>query len=80
MAVIGVSSRDEVEAMAAFIEERDVGHFPHIRDDSGAIWSAFGVTSQPAFAFINDDGATETIVSPLGEETLTDRANALIAR
>lgn len=64
--------------MQAFIDRFGVGGFEHIADDEGTIWSQFGVTSQPAFAFINDDGTVKTVVSRLGDERLTEEIEALL--
>ena len=65
--------------MAAFIDDLGVDAFPHISDDDGSIWADFGVTSQPAFAFINDDARVEVVISAFGEEGLTEKAAALAA-
>ena len=53
--------------------------FPHITDEDTAIWADFGVTSQPAFAFIDDDGSVEVSISSFGEDGLTAKAEALAA-
>ncbi|MGI9603805.1 MAG: redoxin domain-containing protein [Acidimicrobiales bacterium] len=79
VAVIGVSSRDDLGAMEEFVSTYGVSEFPHIADDDTSIWADFGVTSQPAFAFINDDGSVEVSISSFGEDGLTEKANALIA-
>jgi len=42
------------------------------------VWREFGVVSQPAFAFIDDDGTVETRLGAMGVEGLTERINALI--
>jgi len=54
-----------------------VGAFPHIVDESGDVWATYGVRTQPAFVFINDDGTSETHIGALGEAGLTERINAL---
>jgi hypothetical protein len=64
--------------MQAFIDNFEVGSFDHIADDEGAVWAEFGITSQPAFAFINDDGTVKTVVSRLGEERLAEEIAALL--
>ena len=43
------------------------------------VWEAFGVTSQPAWAFVNDDGTIEVHKGSLGEARLNERIDALIA-
>ena len=65
--------------MEAFVADLDLSGFEHIADVDGTVWTDFGVTSQPAFVFINDDGTSEVLISALGEEALTDRVETLIA-
>lgn len=77
--IIGVAGRDTVTDMQGFVAEFGVGGFDHIADEDTQIWASFGITSQPAFAFINDDGSIETLISALGLEGLTERVKALAA-
>lgn len=77
VAFIGVAGRDDPEAMASFVETYGVSAFPHISDDDAAIWADFNVTSQPAFAFINDDGSVEVSISSYGQDGLAEKAAAL---
>jgi hypothetical protein len=77
--IIGVGGRGNVEDMKSFVDEYGVFGFEHIADEDTQIWFEFGVTSQPAFVFINDDGTSETLISSLGQEGLTERIEALIA-
>ena len=58
--IIGVSGRDEPEAMAAFVDTHDVGAFPHIVDLDLKIWMCYDVASQPGFVFIDDDVSTSS--------------------
>jgi len=48
-------------------------------DVDGSVWREFGIRSQPAFAFMNDDGTVEAHQGKLGVEGLSERINALIA-
>jgi thiol-disulfide isomerase/thioredoxin len=77
--VIGVAGRGEVPEMDDFVSDTDTGALTHVVDDSGAIWSSYGVAAQPSFAFINDDGTVEVFVGALGETGLTQQMNALVA-
>lgn len=43
------------------------------------MWERYEVFSQPAFAFINDDGTVETRIGAMGEEGLIEAAEALKA-
>lgn len=64
--------------MENFVDTYGVGAFDHLADDEGTVWAQFGVTSQPAFVFINDDGAAKTVVARLGEERLAEEIDALL--
>ena len=64
--------------MVDFVDETGVGNFDHLIDADGVIWQELGIFDQPAFAFINDDGAVDVNVGALGEEELTNRLQALI--
>ena len=49
-------------------------------DDTGQIWRAYEVTSQPTFAFIDDSSKTIQIYSgPLGVDGLSERVDELLA-
>jgi hypothetical protein len=75
---IGVSWKDEVEAMQAFVDQHRVDAFPHVEDD-GSIFAAYGMVSQPGWAFINDDGTATAILGGLGAEGIAANLDALIA-
>lgn len=53
--------------------------FPHIADESGDVWRAFDVRSQPSFVFIDDDGTIAGEAGSLSEEGIAERLDALIA-
>ncbi len=77
--IIGVAGRDDLRDMEEFVANNGVEAFDHLADEENEIWATFGVTSQPAFVFINDDGSTETLISSLGLDGLTERIEALKA-
>ena len=54
--IIGVASRDTIEQIEAFVADTGVDTFPHAADIDGDVWEFYGIGSQPAFVFINDDG------------------------
>ena len=56
MVFIGVAGQDIEDEMAGFVREHGVEDIDHIADVGGQLWSAFGVTAQPTFIFINDNG------------------------
>jgi hypothetical protein len=74
---IGVSWMDDVAAMREFVERHGLGTFPHVADD-GSLFAAYGLVSQPGWAFINDDGATTTVLGGLGPEGIAQNLDTLI--
>ena len=79
VAFVGVSSRDELPAMQDFVATYGVEGFPHVADVRGDVWSAYSVVSQPAFAFIDDDGSVEVVAGATGEDGLRERVAELVA-
>lgn len=74
---VGVSSRAEASAMRDFVSRYGVGGFTQINDTTGEIWSRFGVTYQPAYAFISADGSIEVVKRNLSEESFRQRVARL---
>ncbi len=77
--VVGVASRGTTEEMREFVEEYGVGGFTHVADEANEVWPRFGVSTQPAFALIDDDGTVELVVGALGESGLAAAAEELLA-
>ena len=77
--IIGVASRDTIEQIEAFVADTGVDTFPHAADIDGDVWEFFGIGSQPAFVFINDDGTFDTRLGSLDEDGLTVRVEQLLA-
>lgn len=65
--------------MRSFVDDFGVGAFPHVADVSGQVWESYGVLTQPAFAFIDDDGTADVVVGSLGTDGLAERLDALLA-
>ncbi len=76
--IIGVAGRGELEEMERFINDTGVGAFAHLADIDGAIWAAFDVATQPAFAFVDDDGTFSVHTGALGETGLIEAIEALL--
>ncbi|MFI7677400.1 protein disulfide oxidoreductase [Actinophytocola sp. NPDC049390] len=74
---VGVAAQDEVGAMRDFVRKYDLGSFTHIADTDAAVWQRFGVTYQPAYAFVSADGTVETETSQLEKDELLARVDAL---
>jgi thiol-disulfide isomerase/thioredoxin len=76
---VGVGGRGAIDEMQGFIDDTETVGLPHVADLDGAIWQAFGVYAQPAFAFIDDSGDIEVFIGGLGEDALADRLDDLLA-
>lgn len=75
---VGVAALDQEPAMREFVDKYDVGFFTNIADVDGAVWQRFGVTAQPAFAFVGADGAVDVVRGTLGEPALSTRVSTLV--
>ncbi|MBX7430868.1 protein disulfide oxidoreductase [Mycobacterium sp. Y57] len=74
---VGVASLDEHPAMQEFVDRYPVGGFVHLADVDGSVWTRFGVTAQPAYAFVDADGAVLVVRGTLTETELDRRISAL---
>lgn len=77
MQFIGIAGQDSDEAIAQFVDDFDLDGFEHIADGRGEIWNAFGVSAQPAYVFINDDGTIARQVGALDNEQFIDALTQL---
>jgi peroxiredoxin len=73
---VGVAAQDQVPAMRQFIDKYRVD-FTHLADTDASVWRRFGVTTQPAYAFIDSAGHVEVVKTQLGGNKLTSRVAAL---
>ncbi|MDP9397700.1 MAG: redoxin domain-containing protein [Actinomycetota bacterium] len=76
---LGVPGRGEEAAMRGFVADTGTGEFDHLVDADGSLWGRFGVVSQPTYAFVSADGATEVFGGALGGDELRTRAASLAA-
>ncbi len=77
---LGVAGRaNDPSSVTQFVQDTGVGNVTHVIDDGGDIWLGFGVPTQPAFAFIDDDGSVQLVVGRQGQESLSEVAERLIA-
>ncbi|OBI06595.1 thiol:disulfide interchange protein [Mycolicibacter heraklionensis] len=74
---VGVGAQDRLDALRAFVARYGVDEFTELADTDAAIWARFGVTRQPAYAFIKPDGRVEVVTGSLAEAELTRRLQAL---
>lgn len=66
--------------MQAFIDRHGVDGFEHLVDGDGSLWERFGIVTQPAWIFVNDDGTAKTLVGILGEDGLRAEIDELLSR
>ena len=70
---VGVAAQDQLPAMRDFVAKYEMSGFPHIADLDASVWQRFGVTAQPAFAFIGGDGEADVIIGSPTEEDIRAR-------
>lgn len=63
-----------------FVADTGTGNISHVVDDGVGIWNEYGVSYQPAWAFVNDDGSVEVTGGRLGADGLQDRIDELNAK
>ncbi|WP_223165653.1 redoxin domain-containing protein [Lentzea indica] len=74
---LGAAALDEVPAMQQFVQRYDLKSFQHVADVDSAVWKRFGVTAQPAYAFVDTTGKVEVVASQLSEQDLRQRLDRL---
>ncbi len=77
---VGVAGLADVPAMKEFVDRYPVERFTQLADTDGAVWTKFGVTQQPAFAFVSADGSVDVVRGDISEPDLTVRTTSLIPR
>ncbi|MBV6510093.1 MAG: hypothetical protein JJLCMIEE_03213 [Acidimicrobiales bacterium] len=63
---------------ASFVEQFGLGGMPHLTDDS--LWARFGVSAQPAWLFVNQDGRSRLLVTMLGADRLESEIENLLSQ
>nr|WP_234808513.1 redoxin domain-containing protein [Mycolicibacter terrae] len=74
---VGVGAQDQLDALQRFSTKYGVDKFTQLADTDAAVWARFGVTRQPAYAFISPDGKVEVVKGSLSEADLSARVHAL---
>lgn len=74
---VGVAGQDQIPAMKEFVDRYGLHGLTELADTSGTVWAKFGVTQQPAFAFIRPDGSIDVVKGPLSEPDLAQRVTGL---
>lgn len=75
---VGVAGLDEVSAMQEFVDKYPVDGITNLADTDGTVWAKFGVTQQPAWAFVSADGGVDVVRGELSEPDLTERITTLV--
>ncbi|SNR42163.1 Thiol-disulfide isomerase or thioredoxin [Haloechinothrix alba] len=74
---VGVAADDDVSAMRDFVTDYELGTFEHINDADREVWRTFGVTRQPAYAFVDPSGEVDVVRGTVGEDELDQRLSDL---
>ncbi|SUA79807.1 Soluble secreted antigen MPT53 precursor [Nocardia otitidiscaviarum] len=73
---VGVAARDELSAMREFADKYGL-KFTQIADLDGVVWQRFGVTAQPAFAFVSKFSDIDMVPGSLSEDEIATQIKAL---
>ena len=65
---VGVPGHDSDDAHEAFVEEHGLDEITHVVDEDGSLWARFGITYQPAWVFVDDDGTSQVVAGGLYDE------------
>lgn len=63
--------------MREFVDRYGLGDMPQAVDEDGTLWGRFGVTYQPAWVFIDDDGSVRVHPGALAGPDLDDALTEL---
>lgn len=75
--VVGVAGLDSGEdGMRRFVDQHQLGDFPHLADDEGQVWQKFGVTTQEYFVILDASGEV-VHDGPLSASALRDQLATL---
>jgi hypothetical protein len=59
--------------MQSFVTTYGMGGFTQLADLDGSIWQRFGVTQQPAYAFVSADGSVAVVKTRVSAAELDTR-------
>ncbi|OHV03907.1 protein disulfide oxidoreductase [Mycobacterium talmoniae] len=74
---VGVGAQDQLPALQEFVGKYHLDGFTELADTDATVWAKFGVTRQPAYAFVSRDGGVDVVKGSLPEADLTARVQAL---
>jgi len=64
--------------MAGFVDEFGLDGFDHVADLRGELWSVFGVSAQPSYVFIDDDGTMSRHIGGMETDDLATQLQVLV--
>lgn len=77
--MVGVTWYGDTDSYTGFVERHGLT-FPQIRDDNGRfLFSPYGITGQPAFAFIDTDGEGRVTLGPLDAAEIDAQVESMLA-
>ncbi|EFV12586.1 thiol:disulfide interchange protein [Segniliparus rugosus] len=79
VAFVGVGARDSLPALQDFVSKHSLT-FTQLNDADSKVWAQFGITRQPAYAFVGPNGSVEVVKDSLSEEELNRRIAAIDRR
>ena len=79
MAIVGIGSLDDRDAIEAFVEKYALDAIPNVVDVEGEIRSDLGVAGQPHWLFIDAAGNQQKVFGEIAGGDLAERLDALIA-
>ncbi|OBJ42820.1 thiol:disulfide interchange protein [Mycolicibacterium mucogenicum] len=74
---IGVGALGAPAQMSAFVTKFGVQGFTQLADTDEVVWGKFGVTQQPAFAFITPGGGIDLVHGTVPEDLLSQRVSGI---
>jgi thiol-disulfide isomerase/thioredoxin len=77
--MLGVAGLSDAEQAKVFVDQHGLDGFRHVYDTDGSIWQLFGVTGQPAFALVDDDGTFTVQQGGIGKWDILHQAQELAA-
>jgi peroxiredoxin len=76
VAFVGVAGNGQLNDMRSFAVQQRIP-FPQLADQRGTLFSRFGVTMTPAYAFVNQDGRIQKVLGSTSQRELADRLSRL---
>lgn len=76
--VVGVAGLDKTGAMRDFVSDHKVDGFPHLADETGAVWKRFGITEQSMYVVLDAQGNKSFSGTLVNGEGLADQVAKVV--